>query len=215
MPKNSQHYLNIDRGPHCGDMVKRNGTPFVVGGHPVQNPTTVELVTPWWAVDAKPGAQVRDGEGDVWTLRDDSLWTLKVFSDPGKHEALDIEKKYGPCERVTPDQPTIPAPASRLTDEQVDALHAAHRVLLERHWELSEALENAFPEAFAPEPKHPWDIPLEVRSVVAYRIGGKPVVKVIASEDEVDLLRKVWTENADRITDWQHWTPSLPNPHQA
>ena len=43
-----------------------------------------------------------------------------------------------------------------LTGEQVSVLDSARRCLLERHWEVAEAIEKAFPEAFDPEPKFEW-----------------------------------------------------------
>ena len=43
-----------------------------------------------------------------------------------------------------------------LTGEQVSVLESAHKCLLERHWEVAEAIEQAFPEAFDPEPKFEW-----------------------------------------------------------
>ena len=54
--------------------------------------------------------------------------------------------------------------APALSVEQVSVLDSARMCLMERHWEVSEAIEKAFPEAFElePEPEPGADIPDEV-----------------------------------------------------
>ena len=104
-----------------------------------------------------------------------------------------------------------PEPALHgLTDEQVEALNTASCALLERHWELSEALEEAFPEVFAePKPVHPWDIViLQPGDVAVWREGGVKMSINLANDDSVTCWRTLWSKASDTIADWQFFRPT-------
>lgn len=93
-----------------------------------------------------------------------------------------------------------------LTDKQVGALNTAHGALLERYWEISEALEEAFPEVFTPEPEHPRDeADLKPGDVVVFKLDGE---KTISAVQDWTKERRRWTRDADRITDWQVFRPT-------
>lgn len=112
---NPNHYSNCAREPHVGDIVYHNAASqeFKVL-HSAFVAPNYKMVTPWWAVDAKAGDQVKDRGGDVWTLHANDLWSRGY----GDLKALWLEQSRGPCEPVKaePETPTLPAEPSALTD---------------------------------------------------------------------------------------------------
>lgn len=99
------------------------------------------------------------------------------------------------CER--PDGHVCQKPSGR-TAEQVSVLGTARSCLLERHWEVAEAIEKAFPDAFEPEPEWAEDQVVMVKFrkhsgggwKVARRDGGEWITR-----DDVNSLP------ADKLAD--------------
>ena len=72
-----------------------------------------------------------------------------------------------------------------------------------------ERLRAAFPEAFTPKPKYPWDeADLQPGDVAVCNISGNRISSILGREREIANWREHWTKNASAITDWQTFRPT-------